>query len=107
MTSPCPGSTSTGSCRCTAPHTALLLVTRPGVTVGTDWISEHARHHLGGASASTGPVRGGGPVHVLTANLALGVDAYLAGGLRRSGWPLLHAMTPVVGALPISLPTQS
>ncbi|NIZ92196.1 hypothetical protein [Kineococcus rubinsiae] len=93
--------------RCTAPRTTLLLATRPGVTVGTDWISEHARHHVAGATASTGPVRDGGATHALTANLALRMDAYLADGLRRSAWTLLHAVTPVVGPLRISLPTQA
>ncbi|NAZ84353.1 hypothetical protein GTR02_21355 [Kineococcus sp. R8] len=93
--------------RCTAPSTTLLLTTRAGVTVGPDWISEHARHHGAGARASTGPVRGGADAHALTANLAVRMDAYLAGGLRRSAWTLLHAVTPVVGPLRISLPTQS
>lgn len=93
--------------RCTAPPSTLLLATRTGVAVGTDWISEHARHHGAGATASTGPVQGGGATHALTSNLALRVDAYLAGGLHRSAWTLLHAVTPVVGPLRISLPTQS
>jgi len=93
--------------RCTTPPATLLLTTRADVAVGPDWISEHVRHHRAGARASTGPVRGGAATHPLTANLALRMDAYLAGGLRRTSWPLLHAVTPVVGPLRISLPTQS
>jgi len=93
--------------RCTTPPGTLLLTTRADVAVGPDWISEHARHHRAGARASTGPVRGGAATHPLTANLAVRMDAYLAGGLRRTSWPLVHAVTPVVGPLRISLPTQS
>lgn len=91
-----------------APATTVVLTTTCDVGVETGWIAEHVRHHRGGAVASTGPVRGGGPRHEATANLAVRADLLPtvveldAPGLQRV--PLVHAVTPVVAALRVILP---
>ncbi|WP_369056537.1 hypothetical protein [Kineococcus terrestris] len=91
--------------RSAVPATALLLTTSPASAVGTGWVLEHARHHRGGALASTGPVRGGagGRAHPVTANLAVRLSVCAAAGwageLPPRGTALVHAVTPVVGSL--------
>ena len=90
------------------PPTTVVLTTTPDVAVGPDWITEHVRHHRGGATASTGPVRRGGTGpdhrHDTVANLAVRADLLPAGVLSAVGrGPLVHALTPVVAGLVLTL----
>ena len=91
------------------PATTLLLTTAASVAVGVEWITEHARHHADGARATTGPVKGGPAVHPTTSNLAVRMDVVVSAGLRDEAWrgdlPLVHAVTPVVGTLRVTLRT--
>lgn len=91
------------------PEATLLLTTAPSVAVGPEWITEHARHHAGGARATTGPVRGGPAAHPTTSNLAVRMDVVVRAGPREEAWrgtlPLVHAVTPAVGTLAITLRT--
>lgn len=93
--------------RTTDPASTLLLTTTAGVAVGSEWVTEHARHHAGGAHVSTGPVRGGPADHPTSSNLAVRMDVVVRAGLREEAWrglhPLVHAVTPVVGTLRIIL----
>jgi hypothetical protein len=98
------------------PAATVVLTSTPDVAVGADWITEHVRHHRAGATASTGPVRrpgalhggdGTGPDrHDPLANLAVRADLLLAGVLAALGRvPLVHALTPVVAGLPVTIRT--
>lgn len=92
--------------RAGAPGTALVLTTTADVVVAPDWITEHVRHHLDGATASTGPVRGGGPAHAVTSNLAARADLLPALLRDRRGVRLVHALTPVVATPRLTLPAS-
>lgn len=91
------------------PASTLLLTTATSVAVGAEWITEHARHHTAGARATTGPVKGGPAAHPTTSNLAVRMDVVVHADLRDEAWrgllPLVHAVTPVVGTLRVTLRT--
>ncbi|PRY15296.1 hypothetical protein [Kineococcus rhizosphaerae] len=84
----------------------VVLTTTTDVVVAPEWVTEHVRHHLDGARASTGPVRGGGPVHEVAVNLAARAD--LLPALLRDGRqvPLVHALSPVVATPRVILPAS-
>ncbi|WP_432510536.1 hypothetical protein [Kineococcus sp. SYSU DK001] len=84
----------------------LVLTTTCDVLVAPDWVVGHVRHHREGARASTGPVRGGGDVHELTANLAVRADLLPAVLADRRRVRLVHALTPLVATPRVTLPAS-
>ncbi|NYD23876.1 hypothetical protein [Kineococcus aurantiacus] len=104
------------------PASTVVLTTTCDVGVGPDWIAEHVRHHRQGARASTGPVAGLPGPHATTANLALRADLLELVPLDMDGPgsngsgsdgvgsdgpgypPLVHALTPAVSTLRVTLP---
>ena len=100
------------------PGATVVLTTTCDVGVGPGWITEHVRHHRAGAAASTGPVRGTGPVHEVAANLAVRADLLPAGALTGTltgtltevltgaGHHLVHSVTPVVATFRVMLPAS-
>ena len=103
----CLAGTREASARTVDPTSTLLLATVPQVAVGAGWITEHARHHAGGAEATTGPVRGAAAAHPTASNLAVRMEALRRNDLRPSAdvtaWTLVHAVTPVVATLRVIL----
>ncbi|MGI4893995.1 MAG: hypothetical protein ACRYF3_02660, partial [Janthinobacterium lividum] len=94
----------------TDPASTVLLVTVPQIAVGAEWIIEHARHHTAGAEASTGPVRGSASEHPTESNVAVRMEALQRNGLHPTRpddgitpWTLVHAVTPIVATLRVTL----
>lgn len=89
------------------PESTVVLTSTCGIGVGPGWIAEHVRHHREGAWASTGPVRGTTGPHPVAANFAVRADLLPVGGLSPSDLqriPVVHAVTPVVATLRVTLP---
>ncbi|WP_432543838.1 hypothetical protein [Kineococcus sp. SYSU DK002] len=94
------------SAQALADPATVVLTTTCDVLVAPDWVVGHVRHHREGARASTGPVRGTGGTHALTANLAVRADLLAAVLADRRRVPLVHALTPLVATPRVTLPAS-